>query len=176
VTPRALLLTAAALAALWTSGILIVPLIEGQGGFAATAAGLARFLYRPVCHQMSERSLAIDARCLTVCARCTGLYLGGTLGLLLMAVGYGRLRPPERVWLLVAVIPTGVDFAMGHLIGVSLPNLARMIVAIPAGLMLGIYLAIGLADLARPKRQDARDPSLETAEPIATPDRLHVGG
>jgi uncharacterized membrane protein len=166
----------AVLAMLWTAGIVVVPFIERSGGeTAATTAGLARFAYSPVCHQIPQRSLVLGGQPLTVCARCTGLYLGGALGLALMALGYGRLRVPGRLWLLVAVTPTVLDFGMGHLTGMSLPNLARLAVAIPAGLMLGWYLAIGVADLGRSWSRRAGEARAAQSLPT-TPDRLRVGG
>lgn len=176
VMPRGLLLAVALLAMLWTAGILVVPLIErSSDGMAATTAGLARLAYHPVCHQIPHRSLALGGLPLTVCARCTGLYLGGAVGLALMALGYGRLRAPGRLWLLVAVAPTVIDFGMGHLTGVSLPNLARLAVAFPAGLMLGAYLAIGVADLGKSWSRRART-ERPAQSPPTIPDRLHVGG
>jgi len=175
VTPRGLLLAAAALALLWTAGIVAVPIIQGTGDeTAASAAGLARLAYAPVCHQIPGRSPSVYGRPFTVCARCTGLYLGGTVGLALMALGYGRLRVPGRRWLLAAVVPTVVDFAMGNLTGSSLPNLGRLAVAFPAGLMLGLYLAIGVADLGRSLAARAVTATVRSAP--ASPDRLQAGG
>ena len=176
VTPRGLLMAVALLAILWTAGIGGVPFIESSGDeTAATTAGLARLAYRPVCHQIPHRSLALGGRPFTVCARCTGLYFGGAAGLALMALGYGRVRFPGRLWLLLAVTPTVLDFGMGHLAGVSLPNLARLAVAFPAGLMLGGYLAIGVADLGKSWSRRAEEARSAQSSP-ATTDRLQVGG
>lgn len=176
VMPRGLLLAVALLAMLWTAGIFVVPLIERSGDeTAATTAGLARLAYRPVCHQIPHRSLALGGQPFAVCARCTGLYLGGAVGLALMTLGYGRLRAPGRLWLLAAVAPTVIDFGMGHLTGVSLPNLARLAVSFPAGLMLGAYLAIGVTDLGRSWSRRAGN-ARSAHVPPTIPDRLHVGG
>ena len=176
VTPRGVLLAVAALAVLWTAGIVVVPFTERSGDeTAATTAGLARLAYRPVCHQIPDRSLILGGQPFAVCARCTGLYLGGAVGLALMALGCGRLRVPRRLWLLVAVTPTVLDFGMGHLTGVGLPNLARLVAAFPAGLMLGWYLAIGIADLARSIGHRAVE-TATTTNSTASPNRLHAGG
>lgn len=176
VTPRGLLLAIAAFALLWTAGIVVVPIVQGTGDATAeTAAGLTRLLYSPVCHQMPDRSLIVAGQPFAVCARCTGLYLGGAAALALMALGYGTLRVPGRRWLLAAVAPTVIDFGMGHLTGISLPNLARLVVALPAGLMLGGYLAIGVADLGRSwARRSERATSTRNPRPVT--DRLQVGG
>ena len=133
------------LASLWTVGSIAAPWVE-----SSSAAGLLRFVYQPVCHQMPERCLTVAGQTAAVCARCTGLYLGGTLGLLMTAVLHGRLRPPSRVWLVIALAPSLLDFASGFVGGPSLPNVARLLVAIPAGLMLGWFLGEGLSDLLEP--------------------------
>ena len=36
-----------------------------------------------LCHQIPSRSFCYDTACLPVCARCTGMYLGAALGLIL---------------------------------------------------------------------------------------------
>jgi uncharacterized membrane protein len=174
VTPRGLLLAVTALAVLWTAGIVVVPLTERSGDdVAATAAGLARLAYRPVCHQIPDRSLTLGGHPFAVCARCTGLYLGGVAGLALMALG--RRRAPGRLWLLVAITPTVLDFGVGHLTGVGLPNLARLAVAFPAGLMLGWYLGIGVADLGRSRARRAGE-AMSAQGPPTTSGRLHAEG
>src|SRR5437868_6473001 len=85
---------------------------------AAGALGAAQAIYRgfgTVCHQIGARSFHVEGFQLAVCARCFGLYVGALLG-----VGaYPLARPvsgretPDRVWLLLAAVPTAVDFALG---------------------------------------------------------------
>jgi uncharacterized membrane protein len=76
---------------------------------------VALSIYRPfatVCHQMPDRSFFISGKQLAVCARCSGLYAGFFLMLLL----YPLLRPlrsitwPDVKWLFIAAVPTSVDF------------------------------------------------------------------
>ncbi len=52
---------------------------------------LLRFWGGGVCHQLPERSLQIAGVALPLCARCTGTYLGATIGLLAVVLG-GRTR------------------------------------------------------------------------------------
>src|SRR5260370_15307247 len=66
------------------------------------------------CHQLPERSFFIAGHQFAVCARCTGLYAGFTLAMLL----YPLVRPirtavtPPRKWLFVAATPLAVDFSL----------------------------------------------------------------
>lgn len=79
---------------------------------------VAIILYRSlsaVCHQLPERSFYWRGFPLGVCSRCTGIYLGFLLGLLL----YPLLRRieneqfPDRWWLIGAAIPMLIDFGGG---------------------------------------------------------------
>ncbi len=113
-----------------------------------TADSVARLAYSPLCHQLPERSLAVGGVLQAVCARCAGLYLGGVLGLLaatwLLPRGRGRVRP--RLLLLVAA-PTLLDVLLPWLGLPGLPNVPRLLVALPLGAIAGLLLATGIADL-----------------------------
>ena len=137
-----------AAAILFCAGIFAAPLLEA-GGHAA--GSWLRWTYAPLCHQLARRSLELAGHPLAVCARCTGLYLGGLLGLL-WAVGAGwgvRVPGPQRAWLVVALLPTALDFVVK-----GLGNVPRLGVALPAGIALGAFLGIGLNDLGRMMRPD----------------------
>ena len=141
---RLALLVVAALALAFTSGIAVVPWLEMRG---APAGPVLRFAYAPLCHQLPERSFEFGSRPAAVCARCTGLYLGGVAGLLLALAGALRRTRPKPWWLAASVAPTAIDFALG---GVGLPalaNLPRALLALPAGLVAGLFLSIGILEL-----------------------------
>jgi uncharacterized membrane protein len=144
---------AVVLAALFVAGTFVTPLLP-QGG----AAGLLRVAYAPLCHQMPERSVAIGGGTQAVCARCSGLYLGGLIGLAAAALmlSRGRLRP-RRWWLVAALTPSVIDLLLPWLGLPNLANLPRLLLAIPAGGVAALFLAMGIADLfsrhAVPARQ-----------------------
>jgi uncharacterized membrane protein len=113
---------------------------ESRWGFLAT------LVYRPVCHQIPSRCLDLGWGPMAVCARCTGLYLGGILGLLWPPFAGRAPRPTLRLLIAIAA-PSCLDFGLG-LVGLpSLPNLPRLLLALPLGAVLGLLLAAGAAEL-----------------------------
>jgi uncharacterized membrane protein len=139
--------------AVWLTGLFALVFLAGtylpplaHSGDSAVG-GFLHAAYSPLCHQLPERSIVVGAGVQAVCARCAGLYAGGAAGLLLAAglfVGRIRVRP---VWLAWAVAPTLVDAALPWLGLPGLPNLSRLLLAVPAGLVAGLFLGAGIDDL-----------------------------
>jgi len=151
-----------AFALLWTAGVMAAPWLAAQGSLFAP---WLRLVYKPGCHQISERCLDLGFGPLAVCARCMGLYVGGCLGLLWTTL-LNRSSRPRPVWLAVVAAPTVLDFAAG-LVGLpSLPNWPRFALAIPLGLLAGLYLGDALLTIVRQN-------SLPT--PAANPTQNSVG-
>ncbi len=126
------------------AGTLVPPLLESAGG----APSWIRLVYAAVCHQVSERSLHVAGAALAVCARCTGLYLGGVLGLgVAAAFVVGRERRVRHGWLGLLVLPTAADGLLAAVGQSPLGELPRCALAVPAGLAAGILLAVGVSDL-----------------------------
>lgn len=169
VTPRRLLWMTAALAALWSAGAFLIPMLESRGALSLAISDALRLPYRPVCHQIPARCLDVYGHEAAVCARCAGLYLGGTAGLILAAALHGRLRTPARMWLAIAVAPTVLDFVAGVIAGVGLPEMARLVVTLPAGFVLALFLGEGVADLPRAIRKAIdTHPSRTSSVPTST--------
>ncbi len=107
-----------------------------------------RLLYAPICHQQTERSLSLLGETMAVCSRCSGLYFGAALAVLLVALMPRVLWWPNRVWFFAALLPTAIDAVFPWL---GLPQLSlvpRHFVAWPAGLAAGWFFALGVAALA----------------------------
>jgi uncharacterized membrane protein len=109
-----------------------------------------------VCHQRPERSFFLDGHQLPVCARCTGLYVSATAGLvgwLVVKVARGwRLMPlePRKVirLLVLASVPTALSLASGAIALWDGSNVARAIISIPLGACAGaIVAAVATKDL-----------------------------
>lgn len=99
-------------------GVLAAPL-------AASAAQplLALSLRRAfafACHQIPERSFHLGGVPLSVCARCWGIYCGFAAGVALHPLAlrivtgsFVTTDVPARRWLVLAVLPTSIDFLLG---------------------------------------------------------------
>jgi uncharacterized membrane protein len=136
------LLWVSAAAGIFCVGALLVPVAESQG---LRIAPLLRLAYHPGCHQIPGRCLDLGSGPLAVCARCAGLYLGGFIGVAATAVAARSLRP-RPVWLLIVALPTGLDVTAGILGLAGLGNWPRFAIAVPLGLICGLYLGDALAD------------------------------
>lgn len=151
---------AIAAATLFVAGVVVIPLLQSAG---FPSVGVGRLAYTPVCHQMAERSLTLGGHPLGVCARCTGLYLGGLIGLYAgFAVGGVRRRRPNPVWFAILAVPTLIDVALPFLGLEGLSSLPRLLLAVPPGVLAGLYLAIGIHDLANSRFSDRSRPSGRT--------------
>jgi uncharacterized membrane protein len=109
-----------------------------------------------ICHQRPERSFFLDGQQFPVCARCTGLYLSGAIGILgWLALKLARRWTPlpidpgvaKRV-VLVSAIPTALSLATGALGLWDGSNATRAMLAIPFGASAGaIVAAVATKDL-----------------------------
>ena len=109
-----------------------------------------------VCHQIPERSFYWVGQQLPVCARCTGLYVSGTVGLIAwIAIKTARRWGPITIdpgvalrVLAIAAVPTALSLAAG-LLGVwDGSNVTRALLAIPLGGFAGaIVAAVATKDL-----------------------------
>ena len=130
---------------LWTAGVVIAPWLITHD---VSLGHWLRWLYRPGCHQIADRCLDLGFGPTAVCARCAGLYLGGTLALLWTTM---RNRPgrPRPWWLAVVAAPTIVDFVAGQVGLPSMGNWARFVVALPLGLVAGLFFGDALLEIVR---------------------------
>jgi uncharacterized membrane protein len=157
-TSRRVVFATALLALVFLAGTYVPPWVRSDG---SAFGDLLRLAYSPLCHQLPDRSIVVGTGVQAVCARCAGLYAGGAAGLLLAAafvVGRVRLRP---AWLAWAVAPTLVDAVLPWVGLPGLPNLPRLLLAVPAGLAAGLFLGAGIDDLVVSVIRTGRDrPSL----------------
>lgn len=102
-----------------------------------------------ICHQIPERSFFWDGHQWPVCARCTGLYLSGAVGLTVwigFKIGRGwRPIPIEpRValrFVAIAAVPTAMSWAAGVTGVWDGSNITRAALAIPLGASAGAIVA-----------------------------------
>ncbi|MDH3627956.1 MAG: DUF2085 domain-containing protein [Acidobacteriota bacterium] len=129
---------------LFAGGTVLVPWLESRG---EASSSIVRLMYAPVCHQKAERSLEIFGHRQAVCSRCSGLYAGAIIGMLLAWAFLVRDRDPRPIWFAIGVLPTFIDAILPW---VGLPQLSevpRWFLALPAGAVAGLFLNLGAAEL-----------------------------
>jgi len=97
---------------LWLSGIIITPMLAGgDGSIGQKISAFMYFFYKPVCHQMFDRSFLIEGYTLAVCVRCFGFYLAGFL----VASNY-LVKKKINMWrmsgYILYVLPALLDFLL----------------------------------------------------------------
>jgi len=129
------------------AAIVLAPVLRAQD--APLASHLIYQFFHVACHQIPERSFHVGGHAFAVCARCFGIYAGALLG---VAV-YPLVRPvartwaPERRWLLLAAVPTAIDFALGFTGLWENTHWSRFSTGALLGAVAAFYVVPGLVDL-----------------------------
>jgi len=136
---RSLAAVALAASLVWLASLGAAPIVRAHTAEWADAfrvvAGLVYLTGSLVCHQRPERSFQLEGVPLPVCARCTGLYAGASLGLLAVvssAIVRRRMTIGARGWLLLAALPTALSVALEWM-GMPSPMFIRTVAALPLG-------------------------------------------
>jgi uncharacterized membrane protein len=138
------------LSAGWLLATAAAPFLMARG---SKSAPLVYAVFSPLCHQDPGRCFRLAGFPLAVCARCTGVYFGFVLGLLLWPFAGRPSRPrlPSARAFLAATLPIALDGA-GNAFGIwaSPPGL-RFAVGAVWGILLPFYGQAGLASLFAPR-------------------------
>lgn len=132
--------------ALLLVSVLWLGMIFAAPGLIASGHELAGVtLYRSfsaICHQMPERSLHLHGLPLAVCSRCTAIYAGFFLGLVVSPFvrGLRNQTMPARRWLLWAALPVVVDFSGGWIGLFANTFFSRTATGLLAGAAMSFYL------------------------------------
>ncbi len=137
--------------------VVLIPVAEEDGW---SRASWLRLAFQPACHQITERCLDLGAGTLPICARCAGLFAGGFTGLLVTLIGGGRFHFRLR-WLVIAAVPSILDFVFGLVHLPTLANWPRFTLALIPGLLAGLLLANAVCEIAS-------RPGASTSEPGIT--------
>ena len=102
--------------ALAICSLIIAAPVALASGHPAVAFNIY-FPFSYLCHQIPSRSFHYAQHPLAVCSRCTGIYAGFLLGVIVYPL-VRSLRStvtPERKWLFIAAIPLAIDFSLEFL-------------------------------------------------------------
>lgn len=135
-------------AAAWTAAVSAAPLAPPATGTPVYAAAAI------VCHQIPDRSFALAAGPLAVCARCFGLYLGGVFGFALAVVLRRRMSASGSAgpFIAAAALPTILTALAEWAIGWNVGNGIRFAAALPLGAALAVVIGAAVTVDARQVR------------------------
>ncbi|WP_412067610.1 DUF2085 domain-containing protein [Rubrivirga sp. IMCC43871] len=144
-----------------STGLAVVavaaPVVGGEAGAVMHAA------FASVCHQLADRSPHLAGGPVALCHRCSGILGGLVLGLAAAPL-LGRhllaslTTKAQGWWLLLAVLPTALDWALGASgVWANTPT-SRLLTGALFGLVAGVVLAANLLT-SRSARAPALSPS-----------------
>lgn len=148
----------ATLTLFFVSLIVVAPVALAHG--YNTSAFVLYEMFHHVCHQIPERAFYLEGHPFAVCARCTGIYFGFAAGVLLypLARSLRRGDAPARKWLLIALVPTLIDFTLGVFHLWENTHLSRSLTGVLLGTVGAFYVVPGLMDLSRMSFRQTRVP------------------
>ena len=142
----------------WLSSIalalsLLILIVAAPIAVATNHPRLAFVIYHsfsPICHQLAERSFFIAGHQFAVCARCTGLYSGFTLMLVLYPL-FRSLRStqlPRVMWLFYAAVPLLIDFSLTFMGIWENTHSSRLLTGMLLGGTTVFYVVPGIVELS----------------------------
>lgn len=162
-------LITAAVVVLLVSLIVVAP-VAAATGHTEVAAGIYH-AFSPLCHQRADRSYFIAGYQFAVCSRCTGVYAGFALTLLLYPFVRSlksTLMPPRAV-LLLAALPLAIDFSVTFFGFWENTHTSRLLTGALLGSVTVFYVMPGIVELSLRKSRTARPKAMFT---LASPDAI----
>lgn len=103
-----------AIAVLWCAGILAAPLWAGEQGFKGSVSESIYSFYSSSCHQLESRSHFLGEFKYGVCSRCTAIYFGFLLGVIIYPFvrKLNNIDLPSLFWLFIGVVLMLLDVAL----------------------------------------------------------------
>jgi len=143
----------------WLACVAIVFIIVSSIIAAPLAAAhdhpkFAFAIYYPfaqLCHQLPERSFFIAGHQFAVCARCSGLYGGFALVLLLYPLirSLHSTEVPQVRWLFLAATPLAIDFGLTFFGLWENTHTSRLLTGLLLGGVTVFYVMPGIVELAQ---------------------------
>lgn len=150
--------------------IFVAPLAAASGHNAW--AEVIYHAFGLFCHQRPDRSYFIEGHKLAVCSRCTGLYAGFAITLLLYPLVRSlrnNVNPPRR-YLIHAAMPLGIDFSLTFFGFWENTHTSRLLTGVLLGSVAVFYVMPGIIDLSF--RSWRGSPSPKRTFTLASPERI----
>ena len=106
-----------ALTILWCFLFISVPLLREGGSFSRRVSVLFTLFFSPVCHQIPDRSFHISGYPIAVCARCSGIYIGFLLGIIVYPF-FQNLKKhvlPSNWILIIGIFPMVLEISLSKM-------------------------------------------------------------
>ncbi|MBC7797149.1 MAG: DUF2085 domain-containing protein [Pyrinomonadaceae bacterium] len=134
---------------LWVGLIILAPVLRGNG-----FEDFAHYIYAPfgfICHQIGARSFHVSDEPFAVCARCFGVYFGLAFGVSVYPLfrSIHNVNSLPRIFLLLAPVPTSVDFLLGYYGIWANTHLSRFITASVLGFVCAFFVIPGIVEISR---------------------------
>lgn len=139
--------------ALAICSLIIAAPVAIAGGHSAIAFNIyLPFSY--LCHQIPARSFYFAEHPLAVCSRCTGIYAGFLLGVIVYPIvrSLRSTETPERKWLFIAALPLAIDFFLEFLGIWQNTHSSRFFTGALLGSVVVFYVLPGLLELSLRER------------------------
>jgi uncharacterized membrane protein len=128
---------------------------------------VSRFMYNAgdsQCHQRESRSLILNGNQMPFCARCVAIYTFMAVGVALSVFPrmpfYDRVNDLKWYWLILALVPIGID-GVGQLLGYwESTNIMRFLTGGLCGLVVGLALGFMLREVEGMVRESRREKQL----------------
>lgn len=145
---RAAWILLTAVVCLWFGAIVAAPFLK-TGDFSAANWIYGFFSY--LCHQQDARAFHVYDQPLAVCARCAGVYAGLWFAVVIYPLvrSLDDLNPLPRILLLLAPVPTTVDFLLGVFGVWENTHWSRFLTAAILGIGLAFFLVPGVIEISR---------------------------
>ncbi len=129
---------------IWSAGIFSRVLFPGNDSRVCPGIFLDK-IYSIVCHQDTAKSFFISGNKLLVCARCTGIYIGGLI-FSVPALVFSRLLPRSKNWLLLSMAPMAADVLLNSIGIYDYSKWAAFITGVILGSASILYIFAGIED------------------------------
>ena len=132
--------------------IIAAPVAIADGHSAIAFNIYLPFSY--LCHQIPARSFYFAQHPLAVCSRCTGIYAGFLLGVIVYPIvrSLRSAETPERKWLFIAALPLAIDFFLEFLGIWHNTHSSRFFTGALLGSVVVFYVLPGLLELSLRER------------------------
>ena len=107
-----------------------------------------------LCHQIPARSFHLAEHPFAVCSRCTGIYSGFLLGVIVYPLikSFRSTTTPARKWLFLAAVPLAIDFFLEFLGIWHNTHSSRFFTGALLGTVVVFYVLPGLIELSLRQR------------------------